>query len=95
MRRKHLICSIVFLLICSFITLVAVSQQKSFDQVETEMETAYKNLYNPEFGAWPVYKEAFDELDESIKEFIEDHGELKSMQVTPKLDPVSQLIEGV
>ena len=49
----------------------------------------------PEFGAWPVYKEAFDELEADIKDFIKDHGELKGMQVTPKLDPVSQAIEGV
>ena len=95
MRRKHLTFTLVFLLLCSFIALVAVSQQKSIRQLENEMETAYKNLYNPDYGAWPVYTEAFDDLEAKIRKFIEDHEKLKSISLSPKLDPGSALLDGI
>ena len=96
MRQKHLTFSIVFLvLLCSIIALVAFSQQKSRLQLEAEMEAAKDNLYNPAYGAYPIYKSAFDELESAIKTFIENHEKLKGIKLSTKLDPVSQLIDGI
>ena len=92
MRRKHLTFSIVFLLLCSFIALVAFSQQKSRLQLSAEMKAAWEDLYNPAYGAYPIYKSAFDELESAIKKFIENHKKLKGIKLSTKLDPVSQLI---
>ena len=95
MRRKHLTFSIVFLLLCSFIALVAVSQEKSLRQLENEMETAYKNLYNPEYGAWPRYKAKFDFYQGKILEFITEHNKLTGTKLSPKLEWASALVDGI
>ncbi|MCG9133852.1 hypothetical protein J5I95_19460 [Candidatus Poribacteria bacterium] len=95
MRRKHLTFSIVFLVLCSFIALVAVSQQKSRLQLYAEMEDAKDRLYNPAYGAYPIYKSAFDELESEIQSFIKNHGELQGTKLSPKLDPGSALLDGI
>ena len=73
MQRKHLIFSIVFLLLCSFIALVAVSQQKSIRQLENEMEEAKDALYLDPHGAYPRYKAKFDFYEGKIQKFITEH----------------------
>ena len=77
MRRKHLIFAVaISLLLGSFVALVAVSQQKSLRQLENEMEAAWNDLYNPEYGAWPIYKSAFDSLEGKIQKFIRHYNDL-------------------
>ena len=95
MRKKHLTFSIVFLLLCSFIALVAVSQQKSRLQLAAEMKQAEDNLYNAEHGAWPEYEREFNKLEGMIQSFISNHQELSSIKLSPKLDPISQLGDGI
>ncbi len=96
MRRKHLIFAVaISLLLGSFVALIAVSQQKTLRQLENEMEAAWNNLYNPEYGAWPIYKSAFDKLEGKIKKFIEDHEKLQGIKLSPKLDWASALVDGV
>lgn len=96
MRQKHLTFIIVFLvLLCSIIALVAVSQQKSRNQLYAEMVAAKDELYNPDSGAYPLYKSAFDDLEADIKSFIKAHEQLKGIRLSPRLDPLSQLIDGI
>lgn len=95
MRRKHLIFSIAFLLLCSFVALIAVSQQKTLLQLEVEMNNAKDRLYNPDNGAYPEYKEAFDTLEGKIKKVISDHGNLKGIKLSPKLEWGSALVDGI
>ena len=73
MQRKHLTFSIVFLLLCSFIALVAVSQQKSIRQLEAEKEAAWNALYLEPHGAYPRYKAKFDFYEGKIQKFITEH----------------------
>ena len=95
MRQKHLILGLLFLVLCSFVALISVSQQKSLLQLENEKDAAWNVLYNPESGAWPEYKSAFDKLQGKIQKFIEDHGKLKGIKLSPKLDPANQLLDGI
>lgn len=67
MRRKHLTFSIVFLLLCSFVALIAVSQQKPLTQLVAEKDKAFRELYTPPDGAWPVYESEFDVLQDRIQ----------------------------
>ena len=96
MRRKHLIFAVaISLLLGSFVALVAVSQEKSILQLQAEMHDARERLYNPDHGAYPIYKSAFDDLEGKIQSFISAHGELTGIALSPKLDPINQLIDGV
>ena len=96
MRRKHLIFAVaISLLLCSFIALVAVSQQKSLRQLKAEVDDARERLYNPEYGAWPIYKSAFDSLEGKIQKFIEDHGKLTAIELSPKLEWASAFVDGI
>ena len=66
-RQKHLTFSIIFLLLCSFIALIAVSQQKTVGQLVAEKDKAFRELYTPPDGAWAVYEAAFDVLEARIQ----------------------------
>jgi len=59
------------------------------------MNQAEKDLYNPDYGAYPEYKSAFDTLEGMIKKVISDHGKLKGIKLSPKLEWGSALIDGV
>ncbi len=88
MRQKHLIFGIVFLvLLCSFVALVAISQQKTLGQLVKEMNDARNKLYTPPDGAWPVYSDAFDVLEGMIDDVKDD---LKALYGI-KIDSTSQI----
>ena len=96
MRRKHFIFAVaISLLLGSFVALVAVSQEKSRLQLYAEMDQAEKDLYNPDYGAYPIYKSAFDDLEGKIQSFILAHGELTGTKLSPKADWISALIDGI
>ena len=75
MRRKHLAFSIGFLvLLCSFVALVAVSQQKTIGELVKDMAEARDLLYHPgdeerdiPKGAYTVYSDEFDVLQARIQ----------------------------
>ena len=74
MRRKHLTFSIVFLvLLCSFVALVAISQQKTIGELVIDMAKARDELYHPgdeerniPKGVYTVYSDEFDVLQARI-----------------------------
>jgi len=96
MRRKHLTFGILFLvLLCSFIALVGVSQQKSIRQLENEMKQKEDALYLEPHGAWPRYKAKFDFYEGKIQKFITEHNKLIGIRLHTNFDWTSTLVAGI
>ena len=94
MRRKHLIFSLVFLvLLCSFVPSIASSQ--TLQELDVAMKNAWDKLYNPSSGAWASYMWSHTYLEKMITEIRAEIKALGGIQLTPSLHPATQGADAV
>ena len=95
MRQKHLIFSIISLvLLYSFTPSIASSQ--TVEELRTTMENAEDVLYNPSYGTYTYsYMWSYNRLEQMISDVRADIKALGGIQLSPSMHPAMQASDAI